>query len=134
MLGWLALTWSAFLVRETDLGLRLTRIDEIGRYILIPGLAIVALSSLYGFGPLLAEAGTYWYAAKLLLYSFALCIGLALRWIMRLWTVRFRRLAAGPDAADEAALEREIGWGRMLAYVYWITISGVCFLGATKPF
>jgi hypothetical protein len=68
------------------------------------------------------------------LYAFALCIGLGLRFIMRAWTVRFRRLAAGPDAAEEAALEREIGWGRMMAYVYWVTIAGVCFLGATKPF
>jgi hypothetical protein len=134
MLGWLALTWSAFLARETDRGLRLARIDEIGRYVLIPSLALVSLSSLLGRGPLLVEAGTYWYAAKLLLYSFSLCIGLALRWIMRLWTLRFRRLAEGPDAAEEAALEREIGWGRLLAYIYWITISGVCFLGATKPF
>jgi hypothetical protein len=35
---------------------------------------------------------------------------------------------------QEAALEREIGLGRAMAYVYWITIAGVCFLGATKPF
>jgi len=43
MLGWLALTWSAFLAHETNLGLRLTRIDKIGRFILIPALALVAL-------------------------------------------------------------------------------------------
>ncbi|MBC7522793.1 MAG: hypothetical protein H7268_17080 [Sandarakinorhabdus sp.] len=53
---------------------------------------------------------------------------------MRAWTVRFRMLALGPDAAEKAALEREIGWGRAMAYVYWETIAGVCFLGATKPF
>jgi hypothetical protein len=134
MLAWLALTWSAFLSRETDRGLLLTRIDEIGRYLLIPSLAIAAVSSLLGHGPLLVSEGTYWYAAKILLYSFALCIGLGLRFIMRAWTVRFRRLALGPDAVEEAALEREIGWGRAMAYVYWATIAGVCFLGATKPF
>ena len=32
------------------------------------------------------------------------------------------------------ALTREIGLGRLMAYVYWITIASVCFLGATKPF
>ena len=53
---------------------------------------------------------------------------------MRAWTVRFRRLALGPNAAEEAALEREIAIGRGMAYVYWITIAGICFLGTTKPF
>ncbi|MFZ4690705.1 MAG: hypothetical protein ACOYLS_15835 [Polymorphobacter sp.] len=134
MLGWLALTWSAFFARESDLGLRLTRIDEVGRFLLIPALAITSVTSMLGRGPLLVEAGTYWYAAKILLYAFALCIGLGLRFVMRAWTLRFRRLALGPDAAEEAALEREIGWARMMAYVYWVTIAGVCFLGATKPF
>ena len=52
---------------------------------------------------------------------------------MRAWTMRFRQLAEGPNPAAEAALEREIGYGRMMAYVYWITISGICFLGTVKP-
>lgn len=134
MAAWLALTWSAFLARESDLGLRLTRIDEGLRFILIPSIFVVGFASLAGHGPLTIGPGTYWYGAKLVLYGFALCIGLGLRFIMRAWTVRFRRLAAGPDPAEEAALEREIGYGRLMAYVYWVTIAGVCFLGATKPF
>jgi hypothetical protein len=134
MFGWLGLTWAAFFARESDRGLRLTKIDEALRFVLIPTIFIVSISSLLGHGPLSIEEGTYWYGAKMFLYAFALCIGLGLRFIMRAWTVRFRRLAAGPDAAEEAALEREIGWGRMMAYVYWVTIAGVCFLGATKPF
>lgn len=133
MLIWLTLTWAAFFARETDLGLRLTRVDEGLRFVLIPTLAIAAISSLAGWGPLVASEGVRWYALKLLLYSFALVIGLGLRFIMRAWTVRFRKLAEGPDEAEERALEREIGWGRAMAYVYWITIAGICFLGSTKP-
>ena len=30
--------------------------------------------------------------------------------------------------------KREIVQARVAAYIYWITISGICFLGATKPF
>lgn len=134
MLSWLALTWSAFFARESDLGVRLTKIDEALRFILIPALAIVAVRSLQGHGPLTIGEGTYWYGAKLLLYAFALVLGLGLRFIMRAWTTRFRRLAEGPDPREEAALEREIGYGRAIAYIYWVTIAGVCFLGATKPF
>ena len=54
--------------------------------------------------------------------------------LMRAWTVRFRRLAAGPAPREEAALKREIAIGRGLAYVYWIGIASVAFLGAVKPF
>lgn len=130
---WLALCWAAFLKRETDLGIALTKADEWIRYILIPVIFVVGISSLLGHGPFEASEGVRWYAAKFTLYGFALCIGLGLRWIMRAWTVRFRRLAEGPNPAEEAALAREIGWGRMMAYVYWITIAGICFLGTVKP-
>jgi ascorbate-specific PTS system EIIC-type component UlaA len=68
------------------------------------------------------------------LYAFALCIGLFLRLVMRRWTERFRILATGPNAAQEAALAREIALARVAAYIYWITIASVCFLGAVKPF
>lgn len=131
--AWLSLTWSAFIKRETDLGLTLTKIDEALRYILIPAIFIAGISSLMGNGPFGAPEGSRWYAWKFTLYGFTLCIGLALRFIMRAWTVRFRRLAEGPNPAEEAALEREIGYGRMLAYVYWVTIAGICFLGTVKP-
>ncbi len=134
MFSWLGLTWSAFFKRETEAGIRLTKIDEKLRYILIPAIVIVALSSILGHGPLTVGEGTLWYPTKMMLYAFTLVIGLGLRYIMRAWTIRFRRLAAGPNPKEEAALEREFGYGRMLAYTYWVTIASICFLGATKPF
>jgi hypothetical protein len=87
-----------------------------------------------GHGPLLVSEGTYWYPTKMMLYAFTLVIGLGLRYIMRAWTIRFRRLAAGPNPVEEAALEREFVYGRMMAYTYWVTIASICFIGATKPF
>ena len=53
---------------------------------------------------------------------------------MRQWTVYFRALAAGSDAAIQAKLDKEIAQARIAAYIYWITIYGICFLEATKPF
>ncbi|MCE2843126.1 MAG: hypothetical protein LW689_10305 [Novosphingobium sp.] len=99
----------------------------------IYGLQPYGGSFLTGMWIFVADEGMRWYAWKFTLYGFALCIGLGLRWIMRAWTTRFRQLAEGPNPAAEAALEREIGWGRMLAYIYWIAISGICFLGTVKP-
>jgi len=131
---WLAMTWTAFIKRETDIGIKVTRIEELLRYPLIAALFIISFMAIGGSGPVETGEGNHWYPAKMALYAFALCIGLFLRVVMRRWTARFRILAMGPDAKQEAALTREIGQARLAAYIYWITISGVCFLGAVKPF
>lgn len=47
---------------------------------------------------------------------------------------RFRILAAGENAEVEDRLEQSIRLGRGLAYLYWITILSIAFLGCTKPF
>lgn len=131
---WLAMTWTAFIKRETDIGIKVTMLEEKLRYPLILALLVLTFMSLGGSGPIESGPGNFWYPAKMGLYAFALCIGLFLRLVMRRWTERFRILAQGPNAAEEAALEKEIGQARLSAYVYWITIAGVCFLGAVKPF
>jgi uncharacterized membrane protein len=128
--AWLGLCWAAFFYRDTDTGLRLTKIDESIRYVLIPALLIIGIYSLIVGAPLVQN----WYAAKVTIYGLMLILGLGLRFIMRHWVTIFRGLAAGPNPALEARLNREIGYGRMIAYTYWVGISSVAFLGATKPF
>jgi len=130
-LAWLTLTWSAFFARETDRGIRLTRIDEWLRYVLIPVLLYAAVKSLLVGAPFSAR----WFAAKVLIYALLLVIGLVLRFVMRHWTTIFRTLAVhGPDAGLEARLAREIRLARGLAYLYWIGIGTTAFIGVTKPF
>lgn len=133
--GWLGLAWAAFLYRESDTGLKLTQIDEKIRFLVIPVLFICAVASLLGYGPFLAGESQKWFSAKVLIYSLMLVIGLKLRFIMREWTVMFRRLAVEKDTVGlEAVLERSIRTGRRLAYLYWIGIGTVAFLAAVKPF
>ena len=133
--GWLGLAWAAFLYRESDTGLKLTQIDEKIRFLVIPVLFICAVASLLGHGPFLAGESQKWFAAKVLIYSLMLVIGLKLRFIMREWTVMFRRLAVEKDTVGlEAVLERSIRTGRRLAYLYWVGIGTVAFLAAVKPF
>lgn len=131
---WLGMTWTAFFKRETDIGIKVTRLEEVLRYPLIATLFIVGILALGGSGPIEVNEGNHWYPWKMMLYAFALCIGLFLRLVMRRWTERFRILAMGPNAEQEAALAKEIGQARIAAYIYWITIASVCFLGAVKPF
>lgn len=132
---WLTICWLAFFARETDRGIALTKFDEKIRFIFIPVIFIAAVASLLGYGPF--EAGTMqkWYSAKILIFSLLLVIGLKLRFIMREWTELFRVLAQDPDnLAAEETLDKSIRVGRGLAYVYWIGIATVGFLGAVKPF
>lgn len=131
--AWLSLTWSAFIYRESDRGVKLSIIDERIRFVLIPLLMITAIASMLGYGPFTDAFG--WYNAKIFIYALTLVIGLKLRFIMREWTELFRQLdESGPNAGVEGVLERSIRTGRRLAYVYWVAIASVAFLGATKPF
>jgi hypothetical protein len=131
---WLAMTWGAFIKRETDIGIKITRTEELLRYPLIAAIIIFSVMAFMGRGPVEVGEGTYWYPTKMILYAGTLMIGLFLRLVMRKWTIYFRELAAGPNAAIQAKLDKEIAQARYAAYLYWITISGICFLGATKPF
>lgn len=133
-LSWLGLCLLAFAHRETDKGIRLTIWDERVRFVVIPLLVLVSVSSLLGFGPLDAEAGRRWYASKMGLFAGALCIGLYLRFVMRDWTMMFRELAKGPNPAMEAVLDRSLQRARVTAYCYWALILTIAFLGAVKPF
>jgi len=128
---WLTLTWAAFVKRDTDTGLTLTRWDERIRYVLIPLLFATAAWSLLTGAPFTMK----WYAAKVLLYSLMLVIGLGLRFIMRHWVTIFRRLAVeGQTPALEQQLASELAIGRGLAYIYWIGIATIALLGIAKPF
>jgi len=63
----------------------------------------------------------------------AACLGMGLPIIMHRWKGRFRKLAEGSILAEEAGLERQIGYRRVLAYFCWILIAGICLLGIVKP-
>lgn len=133
-IGWLLLCWAAFYFRETDRGIMLTLWDERIRYLAIPAMFIAAASSLLGYGPFNAGEMQKWFSAKVMIFSLLLVIGLKLRFIMREWTEMFRVLAQGPNEEVETTLEKSLRVGRGLAYIYWIGIGSVAFLGATKPF
>lgn len=127
--GWLSITYGALFNRGTDLGLKLTRIDESFRYVVILLLLIFGIYSIVSGWPFAAP----WYAAKATLYGVALIIGLVLRIIMRNWMRLFRAIAAGPNPEAEAKLDRQMAFGRGLAYVNWINIAALTYLGVAKP-
>ena len=131
---WMAITWGAFAMRGTKWFKPLSDIEDWTRYLLIPTLLFVSLSSLMGNGPFGGEPGQLWFSAKVLTFGLALVIGVILRLIMHEWQKLFPILAAGPNVEAEAKLERSIALGRSVAYVYWILILTTAFFGAVKPF
>ena len=128
---WLSITLSAFVFRDTDRGVRLTKIDEAIRYVVIPLLLIYSLWSLFGNGPF----GADWFSIKVAIYGILLVMGLALRVIMRRWVTYMREISAKSELAAEAEvkLDKELAVGRGIAYFYWIGIATVAFFGAVKP-
>jgi hypothetical protein len=107
-LAWWGLCLAAFFYRNSDTGITLTKIDEGIRFFVIPALMLSAIGTLLGYGPFGTAEGQLWYASKVLLYSFALVIGLYLRFVMREWQEKFRVLAQGPNPKVEATLERSL--------------------------
>lgn len=131
---WMAITWGAFAKRGTPLGNTLSLIEDWSRYLLIPTLIIVSISSLLGHGPFAAGAGQKWYSAKILTYGSLLIIGVILRLVMHEWRKMFPILAQGPNPEVEAKLKRSIFLARSVAYLYWAGIMLTAFFGAVKPF
>lgn len=131
-IAWMLLCWTAFYYRETPRGTALTLWDERIRYVQIPLLVAAAIGSLLGYGPFNAGDMQKWFSLKILIYSGMLVIGLYLRFVMREWTAMFKILAEGPNAEVETRLEKELARSRYVAYVYWVGILSVAFLGATK--
>jgi hypothetical protein len=131
---WMAITWGAFAKRGTQIGLILSNIEDWSRYILIPVLLFVSVSSLLGHGPFEAGLGQKWYSAKILTYGLMLIIGVILRLVMHEWRALFPLLAQGDNPEAEKKLKKSIHLARCVAYVYWIGILTTAFFGAVKPF
>jgi hypothetical protein len=130
----LGVTLGAYFNRGKPIWHILSGIEDWTRYIAIPLLIVLAISSLLGHGPFNAAEGQKWYSAKLLTFGLMLCIGVVLRLVMHEWQKMFQVLAQGPNADVEAKLKRSINLGRSVAYLYWVGIATTAFFGAVKPF
>lgn len=131
VLLWWGLMLMAYRHRGTDLGMTLTNFDTRIRYFVVPALMISGLMSLFTGAPYTA----LWFAAKLSIFSFLLIIGLYLRYVMKAWVVSFRKIAAeGSTPEVEKVITDTLARARILAYIYWVGIATVAFLGIAKPF
>lgn len=134
---WWCLIFAAFKHRGTKLGIKITEFDDKIRFIVIPGLWFLGGYTLYTGKVLFTDVDVYeyWFATKLVMFGFILIIGLALRFIMKGWAVAFHRLREeGSTPEIEAIFTDTLAAGRKCAYIYWVGIITMAFLGVTKPF
>lgn len=135
---WWCLIFAAFKNRGTKLGIKITEFDDKIRYFIIPALWTLGgytliTGNLLFVGDDVGEI--YWFATKLTMFGFILIIGLSLRFTMKKWAVAFHRLAEeGSTPEIEHIFSSTLRQARKHAYLYWVSIATMAFIGVTKPF
>jgi hypothetical protein len=127
---WLTLVLVAYLLEGRPLGALGARLDEACRAVLVVAVPVsVALSWFTGR---LDEAP--YVAIKLLIFAALMLAGLLLRRRLRPFTEGLRRLAAGEDSGDIAAMMAASHAGaRPLVAMIWIGLALAALMGITKP-
>lgn len=128
--AWLALVWIQHWLDKKPFGATLRRIDLSIRYLIIAMMLALGGWSLYRGAPFLMD----WLALKVLLYGCVIGAGVYLRSIIAAWGTGFRLYADGQQQqANEliAAAQRKGEYG---AYVLWLLVAAIAFLGVAKPF
>lgn len=133
---WYALIWRAFRNRGTEKYVRLTQIDNKIRWVLIPALMFAGIYTFVTGNVLITgeEASGNWFAFKMAFFGWVLIIGLYLRYIMTDWVIAFKKLEDGPNPEVEAHITETLRRGKLTAYVYWVSIGTMAFVGVTKAF
>ncbi|WND03487.1 hypothetical protein QGN29_03760 [Temperatibacter marinus] len=133
---WYGLIWQAFKNRGTDKYVHLTQIDNKIRWVVIPSLIVAGFYNFFTGDVFITgtDAGGNWFGFKMAFFGWVLIIGLYLRYIMTDWVICFKKLEAGPDPEVEAHITETLRKGKLTAYVYWVSISTIAFVGVTKFF
>lgn len=134
---WWFLIWGAYKRAGTEAYVKLTKIDNKIRWVLIPSLMAAGLYTMFTGNVAItgAEAGQYWFAFKMAFFGWVLIIGLYLRYVMTDWVGAFRQLEEnGPSDEVEDHMYNTLQQARIAAYIYWISIGTMAFVGVTKAF
>jgi hypothetical protein len=130
---WVAANWWMHFNERHAIVPKLRTIDQNLRYVLIVLIAGSAIYSIAtGNGPVLAT----WLQVKLLVYAFAICLGLYLRAEIKQWIVGFGMIRQGGDAADKGntIIEESLVRSQRAAFLLWFAVALAAFLGKVKPF
>lgn len=130
-LMWLGVVWMAYRTRRKPQGRYWQRIDVSWRVLLILALLLGAVFTVLRDWPLNAN----WLAAKLVVYSALLMVGLYLRVAIQDWKKGFIQLHQGHQgpAVDELFIGARRR-AKYAAYIFWALIGMMAWLGIRQPF
>lgn len=128
---WLAVVWMAYRTLRRPSGVHWQQIDVAWRFVLVVGLVWAGIQSLRHGGPVHSN----WIATKLLVYSALLMVGLYLRVSIRGWREGFIHLRNGEQGpAVDALFTGAHRRARYAAWLFWLLIITMAWLGITQPF
>lgn len=130
-LAWLGVVLMAYRTRRLPQGRLWQRIDVSWRVLLIGGLWLAAILTVVNDWPLNAD----WLAAKLVVYSALLMLGLYLRVTIQDWKKGFMRLHQGESGpAVDALFIDARRRAKYAAFMFWTLIGLMAWLGIRQPF
>lgn len=128
---WLSVVWMAYRTLRQPSGARWQQIDVAWRFVLVVGLLWAGVQSLRQGTPVHSN----WIATKLLVYAALLMVGLYLRISIRGWRAGFARLRNGEQGpAVDALFANAHRRARYAAWLFWLLIITMAWLGVTQPF
>ena len=131
-LAWLALVWLVYFNKGTPRGARLQRLDISIRYLVIAGMLAFGSFCLLIGEPISSK----WLALKIILFAAILANGVWIRHIATLWQAAFDLvLAEGDDRTRGEQMILEINSvANRAAFLIWLLVVMMAFLGGVKPF
>ena len=129
---WLGVNWWMFYNDRHPRTAKLRTADLYLRYVLIAGIAAVAIYSMAKGGPV----NQTWMQVKLLAFAVAISLGVYLRTEIVQWIIGFGMVRQGGEAADKGntIIEQSLARSRRAALVLWFAVAVAAFLGKVKPF
>lgn len=131
-LAWLGANWWMFYNEQHPLTAKLRNYDLYLRYALIPLIGGVALYSVATGSPVVVA----WLQVKLLVFAFAITLGVYLRGEIKQWIIGFGMVRQGGEAADKGntIIEQSLVRSQRAAMLLWFCVALAAFLGKVKPF
>jgi putative copper export protein len=127
---WLTLTILVYARSGTEQGVKLGRLDELFRWVVIAGVIASA-----GFSVITERlADTPWVTAKLLIFAAVVFFGLMMRKRLVPFTEALANLESdGPSPGIDQAMTASISRTRIYMFAAWIALAMAAALGMVQP-
>lgn len=128
---WVGLVWAIHRQESGELATRLATIDLVVRALVCAALFVAAIASLVGdAGPFLQS----WLAAKVVAFAVIMSCGIAIRFILKPFSVAFAALVSGGSTPErEKSMTSAIQLAQPFVAVIWLSLLTATALAVIQP-